>query len=58
LVSVLCWALFVWIAIPGIFESNSLSRFFTNVAVVYLFAGAFFETCNLIKVRAEKTKPV
>jgi peptidoglycan/LPS O-acetylase OafA/YrhL len=45
---------FAWLAVPVVFKSTSVVQFYANVGIVYLLAGAFFETCNLIKAGAEK----
>lgn len=45
------WALTLWLAIPEIFQSRGVLRFFTNLALIYLLAAAFFEIFNLIKVK-------
>jgi peptidoglycan/LPS O-acetylase OafA/YrhL len=54
LLSMFCLAFFAWVATPGVFKSTSVFQFYANVGIVYLLAGAFFETCNLIKAGAEK----
>ena len=45
---------FVWLAVPGVLESKNIFQFYINVGIVYLFAGAFFEICNVIKVGERK----
>ena len=54
LLSICGWAFFLWVATPGLVESQSPLRFFANATVIYLFSGAFFEMCNLIKVQADQ----
>lgn len=53
LVGILVWIAALWLALPGILESENSFRFFINVAVTYLFSGAFFEITNLLKVKAD-----
>ena len=50
-VGVVVWAGALWLALPGIFESEKPFRFFINMAITYMFSGAFFEITNLLKVK-------
>lgn len=49
----LAWAACTWIISYTVFESVKPIKFVVNVLVVYMWAGAFLELCNLIKVRAK-----
>jgi hypothetical protein len=53
LVGITVWTAALWLALPGITESEKPFRFFINMAITYMFSGAFFEITNLLKVKAD-----
>ena len=50
LLSIFVWIVCAWLALPEANTSKSAWSFFTSLTVIYMFAAAWFEIFNLLKL--------